>query len=166
MAPSGKFWMAMPMDRAKAPVRVISPCPVSMPANTTPTAIPSGMLWRVTASTSMVSRLKLLWGPSAFSLPRCRWGTSWSISSRKAMPSRKPTAAGRKASRPRWADWSMAGMSRDHTAAATITPEAKPKRAFCTRGWIWRFRKKTHPAPSVVPNRGRSSPKSSPPSKS
>ena len=69
MAPSGKFWMAIPMASANAPAAVMLPSPVSIPANTTPTAIPSGMLWRVTASTSMVVLLRELLIPS---------GSSWS----------------------------------------------------------------------------------------
>ena len=32
MAPSGKFWMAMPRDRARAPARVTSPSPASQAA--------------------------------------------------------------------------------------------------------------------------------------
>ena len=54
IAPSGKFWMAMPTDRAKAPARVIVVFSVSTPAKVTPTAMPSGILCRVTARTSMV----------------------------------------------------------------------------------------------------------------
>ena len=41
MAPSGKFWMAMPMDRLIAPIKVIISLLVSIPAKTTPTAMPS-----------------------------------------------------------------------------------------------------------------------------
>ena len=44
------------------------------PAYITPTAMPSGMLCRVTASTIIVVRPSLLFGPSASSLPTCRWG--------------------------------------------------------------------------------------------
>ena len=64
MAPSGKFWMAMPRDSARAPAAVIWALPERYPAYTTPTAMPSGILWRVTASTIMVVRCSWLLGPS------------------------------------------------------------------------------------------------------
>ena len=69
MAPSGKFWIAIPMVRAKAPAAVMGALPVRRPANTTPTAMPSGRLCSVTANTSMVVFFKLLFGPSGVSLP-------------------------------------------------------------------------------------------------
>ena len=64
MAPSGKFWTAMPRESASTPIAVISVSPARYPAQTTPTAIPSGMLWSVTASTIMVVRCSWLFGPS------------------------------------------------------------------------------------------------------
>ena len=54
---------------------------------------------------------------------------------------------------------SIAGISSDHTDAATITPEAKPNNVFCTRGDRSSFMKKTNAAPSIVPSRGISSPR-------
>ena len=48
----------------------------------------------------------------------------------------------------------MAGMISDHTDAATITPEAKPSRTFCTKGGISRFMNKTKDAPRAVPRNG------------
>ena len=68
MAPSGKFWMAMPSDKASAPAAVIWALPDRYPAYTTPTARPSGMLCSVTASTIMVVRSSWLFGPSAWVL--------------------------------------------------------------------------------------------------
>ena len=56
MSPSGKFWMAIPAERTMAPASVTVAFPDIHPANTTPTAIPSGMLCRVTASASNVVR--------------------------------------------------------------------------------------------------------------
>jgi hypothetical protein len=51
----------------------------------------------------------------------------------------------------------IAGMISDHTEAATITPAAKPRSAFCTRAETsWRA-KSTDEAPSIVPNIGKSS---------
>ena len=74
MAPSGKFCMAMPRDSASALAAVICALPARKPAYITPTAMPSGILCRVTASTIIVVRPSLLFGPSASSLPTCRWG--------------------------------------------------------------------------------------------
>ena len=71
-APSGKFCMAMPSESASAPMAVIPASPESHPAYTTPTAMPSGRLCSVTASTSMVDLPKLLFGPSALLLFMCR----------------------------------------------------------------------------------------------
>ncbi len=51
------------------------------------------------------------------------------------MPNQNPTTAGRNASLPISADCSMAGTSRLHTEAATITPAAKPVR----ERWTARF---------------------------
>ena len=74
------------------------------------------------------------------------------------MPNRNPTAAGTTLHFPLSASISIAGMSNDQTAAATITPEAKPKSVFCTRGDMSSFMKKTNAEPSIVPNSGISSP--------
>ena len=43
--------------------------------------------------------------------------------------------------------------------AATMTPEANPSSDFCTRGDISSFIRKTKAAPSMVPSRGMSSPR-------
>jgi len=45
-------------------------------------------------------------------------------------------------------------MSRDHTEAATITPEANPSSAFCSSAGISFFMKKTKADPSAVPAKG------------
>ena len=63
IAPSGTFWMAMPSDSARAPAMLKSA--VKAPAMATPTAIPSGKLWMVTANASLVVRDSRLLGPSA-----------------------------------------------------------------------------------------------------
>jgi hypothetical protein len=47
------------------------------------------------------------------------------------MPSRKPIAAGITLHLPLSASISIAGISSDHTDAATITPDAKPSNVFC-----------------------------------
>ena len=49
---------------------------------------------------------------------------------------------------------SMAGIRRDHTEAATITPEANPSRTFCTSAGMSFFMKNTKADPSVVPRKG------------
>lgn len=67
-------------------------------------------------------------------------------------------AAGHTAQLPLSARISMAGMSSDHTEAATITPEAKPNNDFCNFGDISFFMKKTKAAPSIVPNKGINKP--------
>ena len=61
--------MAMPRDSASALAAVICVFPARKPAYITPTAIPSGILCKVTASTIIAVRLRLLRGPSACSLP-------------------------------------------------------------------------------------------------
>ena len=48
------------------------------------------------------------------------------MSSRKAKPANRPSTQGTTLP----PDMSMEGMSSDHTDAATITPEAKPKSSF------------------------------------
>ena len=65
-----------------------------------------------------------------------------SSANRKPMPNRNPTAAGITLHLPLSASISIAGMSNDHTDAATITPEAKPNSDSCTRADISSFIKK------------------------
>ena len=74
IAPSGKFWIAIPIDNAIAAATVIFAFPARYPAYTTPTAIPSGILCSVTASTIMVVLCNLLFGPSALTLYLCKCG--------------------------------------------------------------------------------------------
>ena len=49
-------------------------------------------------------------------------------------------------------------MSSDHTEAATITPEAKPRSDFCNRCDISSFIIKTNADPAIVPTSGSSKP--------
>ena len=116
--------------------------------------MPSGILCSVTASTIMVVRASLLLGPSACSLPTCRWGIRWSSASRNSTPSQKPANAGKNASFPNAADCSMAGMRRLQIDAATITPAAKPASERWTRSPSDFFIKNTQAAPAVVPRNG------------
>ena len=72
----------------------------------------------------------------------------------------KPTAAGTTAEMPS-PPISMAGMSSDHTEAATMTPEAKPSNDLRSGSDISSFMKNTKAEPSIVPSSGMRSPASS-----
>ena len=148
----------MPSESAAAPAGVTGVFSASRPAYTAPTAIPSGMLCSVTASVSIALRPSAQRGPSGQSLFRCRCGIRWSSSSKKPTPSQNPPAAGKNAHAPRAAAWSMAGISRLHTLAATITPAAKPVSARCTPSRRLRRSTNTQAAPSAVPAKGIISP--------
>ena len=74
------------------------------------------------------------------------------------MPNRNPTAAGITLHLPLLTSISIAGISSDHTDAATITPDAKPNSDFCNRADISSFIKNTKAEPSIVPSNGISSP--------
>ena len=128
--------------------------PESMPANTTPTAMPSGMLCSVTARTSIVVFFREVFGPSASCVPRCRCGITRSITSKNAMPKSMPVAAGTNANRPIPAAISIDGIKSDQTDAATMTPDAKPSSPFCSSSLSLSFKKNTHAEPSVVPTSG------------
>jgi hypothetical protein len=65
-----------------------------------------------------------------------------------------PTAAGIQLSLPISADRSSAGIISDHTAAATITPAAKPIKALCRRAEVLSLVKSTVAAPNTVPTKG------------
>ena len=125
---------------------------------TTPTAIPSGRLWIVTARASIAVFDRCERIPSGLSVPICRCGVSSSISKRKPIPNRKPTAAGITLHLPLSVSISIAGISSDHTDAATITPDAKPSNVFCNRTDISSRIKNTKAEPSIVPSSGISSP--------
>ena len=153
IAPSGKFWMAIPIARTRAAAWLTPASPASQPAYTTPTAIPSGILWRVTARISLVVRFRPMLGPSTcWSI--CICGVISSSSSRKPIPIRKPTEAGRNESLPIDSLLSSAGSSRLQNEAATMTPAAKPVRIFCRFPEICFFRKNTIAAPRLVPRKG------------
>lgn len=80
------------------------------------------------------------------------------MSSKKPIPKRKPTAAGTTDHAPLSAFISIAGISNDHTEAATITPDAKPNSDFCRRADISFFIMNTNAEPIIVPNSGNSRP--------
>ena len=149
-APSGKFCSPMPMASATAPGRAAAPPSRAATAKARPTAMPSGMLCSVTASTTMVVRFRWAGGPSGSSLPMCRWGSRRSSSIRNTPPSTKPPPAASSALWPCSSAISMAGMSSDHTDAAIITPAAKPRKARCSPAPMSFLNKNTVPAPSTV----------------
>lgn len=80
------------------------------------------------------------------------------MSSKKAIPTKKPTKAGTMRRRPWSAHISIDGMMSDHIDAATITPEAKPSNAFCRRAGISLRIKNTNPEPKTVPKSGINKP--------
>ena len=154
MAPSGRFCRAMPRLSARAEAKEMVSLPLSHPATTTPTAIPSGRLCRATAKTIMVDLPRLHCVPSGQSLPTCRWGISLSKPSRNRKPAHTPMKLGKNASFPMCSDCSIAGMIKLHTEAATITPAAKPMSSRCRFRFILSFKKNTQAAPSTVPKNG------------
>lgn len=146
--------MAMPTAKAVAAASDIPALPASAPATTAPTAIPSGMLCSVTASISIWRLPSDDFMPSGVSELTCWWGTRLSNASRKSMPRMMPTAAGIQLMRPISSARSIAGMTNDHTEAATMTPAAKPSNALCRRCDTLCRAKSTVEAPMTVPTSG------------
>ena len=154
IAPSGKFCMAIPIESANAPVIETPTSPMAAPAYTTPTAIPSGMLWSVTANIIIVVFCNFALTPSGLSLSKCRCGIKVSRTSRNTIPRTNPISAGTHAIFPCASAMSMDGMSSDHMDAAIMTPAANPSSAFSTIGDIFSFIRNTIAAPRVVPANG------------
>lgn len=67
-----------------------------------------------------------------------------------AAPSTNPPPTGRMGLCPASRAMSIAGMSRDHTAAAVMTPAAKPRKTFCVLEDMSFRKKKTMAAPITV----------------
>ena len=150
-APSGKFCSPMPKHSAIAPASVtLDEPPPAASAQARPTAMPSGMLCSVTASTSSVVRLKLVCTPSASLEPGCRWGIKASSTIRNNAPSAKPPAAGSHPGTPCSPAISMEGISRLHTLAAIITPAANPRNTRWNEGLISFLNRNTTAAPAAV----------------
>ena len=144
----------MPSDKVIAPAIDMPVFSARAPASTTPTAIPSGMLCSVTASTNMVERPKPVLTPSGTDESIWMCGTTLSNSSNEKIPARKPTVAGTHPTPPLSTVMSIDGSRSDHTEAAIITPEANPNSSFCNHGAISRRSKNTIAAPSEVPKKG------------
>ena len=101
-AQAGAVLVAPPMPAAaaqsaqEAPASAPVPEPVAAASNVRPTAIPSGMLWSVTASTSMVVLRMRARRPSGLSLPICICGRSLSQRSKYNTPRRNPPPTGKR----------------------------------------------------------------------
>ena len=83
MAPSGMFWIAIPSETAIAALMESPAVPCDAPARTTPTAMPSGRLWIVTARANIAVRESLERGPSGVFAPTCKCGVSSSIAKKE-----------------------------------------------------------------------------------
>ena len=70
------------------------------------------------------------------------------------MPNTNPVAAGNQVWLWLSALISRLGMSKDHIDAATITPDAKPKRSFRNQSLMAPRSRNTMAAPKVVPMNG------------
>ena len=148
-APSGIFCKPMPSARASAPLTASgSPCRASAAAS--PTTMPSGRLWRVTASTTRPIR------PCSFD-PVCISRPAASSSrSRPTAPSINPAAGASQTGSVPASARSMAGSSRLHTLAASMMPAAMPQSIRRVRGSSARRTRKTPAAPSAVQSAGSS----------
>ena len=73
-APSGKFWIPIPIAKAMAPPMVAEGRWAATAPKATPTAKPSGILWSVMANTKRVLRCQEVLMPSLLSIlsPGCR----------------------------------------------------------------------------------------------
>ena len=139
-APSGIFCKPMPSARASAPLT----------AAASPTTMPSGRLWRVTASTTRPIR------PCSFD-PVCISRPAASSSrSRPTAPSTNPAAGASQTGSIPASALSMAGSSRLHTLAASMMPAAMPQSIRRVRGSSARRTRKTPAAPSAVQSAGSS----------
>ena len=158
MAPSGMFWIAIPMESASAPENVRVVLPFITPAKTTPTAIPSGMLCSATARIIFIERGNRDFGPSDLVPSTCWCGMIVSSNSKKQIPAIKPPRTGHALPKPSPA-CSNAGCSSDQKLAATITPEAKPSIVLFVRSEILLRNMSTVAAPIIVPKSGMLNPK-------
>ena len=157
IAPSGMFWIAIPIDNANAPAMVRSVLPLSTPPKTTPTAIPSGMLCSATARIIFIERGRRERGPSGALSSMCWCGMIVSRNSRKQTPAANPVSTGHVLPMPS-PTCSNAGCNSDQKLAATITPDANPSIALFVFSVIPLRIISTIAAPSAVPKKGIVSP--------
>lgn len=140
--------MQFRIAKANAPAIVIPAFPRIAPANVTPTAIPSGILWSVTAKTSIVVFFSFAFTPSGLLLSKCKWGITLSKTSKNTIPNKNPIVAGIHAIFPCSVAISIDGINKDHTDAAIITPAANPSSNFSIFLFILFFIKNTIPEPN------------------
>lgn len=126
IAPSGKFWMGDARESTKAPPRVTMESPESTRQRQRRRPCPRECCGLSQPAPAWWFWIRCCRGPSASSLPTCRWGIRRSSASKNKMPHQKPAAAGKNAHVPKEAERSIAGMSRLQMEAATITPAANP----------------------------------------
>ena len=146
------------MVNAKAPANVIPEFCAIAPASTTPAAIPSGILWSVTANTIIVEFFNFAFIPSGLSVFKCKCGIIWSNASKNTIPKLNPIAVGSHLISPCSSAISIDGIISDHIDAAIITPAAKPSRSLSTFLFTSFFIKNTIAEPKVVPKKGIKSP--------
>jgi hypothetical protein len=139
-APSGTFCSPMPKASAAAPENALAP-PEAASAAARPMTMPSGRLCSVMASTTR---------PLCPRPPESSPPATCSSQSRPNAPMHSPAAGGSHAGTGPPAARPIAGSSRLHTLAASITPAAKPSIMRWARGPGGRRRKKTDAAPSAV----------------
>ena len=148
-APSGIFCSPMPRANASAPLSA-SGSPRRASAAARPTVIPSGRLWRVTAST-IRRHFSALPVPEVRSRP-----DTCSSRSRPTAPSTSPHEGGIHAGSGPAAARSMAGSSRLQTLAASMMPAARPFSIRWVFGSCGLRSRNTPAAPSAVHAAGSS----------
>ena len=80
------------------------------------------------------------------------------MSRRKPIPTKMPIVAGMTDHFPISSHISIEGIIKDHTEAATITPDAKPNKDFRSKADISFFMTKTNADPMIVPKNGTNKP--------
>lgn len=150
--------MQFRIAKVSAPAIVIPVFPIKTPAKVTPTAIPSGILWSVTASTIIVVFFNFDFIPSGLLLSKCKCGIKLSKINKNTIPSKKPIAAGIQATFPCSSTIFIDGIIKDHIEAAIITPDANPKSSFSIFLFILFLIKNTIAAPRIVPTNGINNP--------
>ena len=148
LAPSGKFCSPIPSARMPAPTRVEPGTPMAAPPKATPTAMPSGMLCRVTALTSRMLRLRDALLPAA-AVTKLDLSSSLSATIMNRPPVTNPRAGRTHWDFPSSPHSSMAGARSDQKLAAIITPAPKPSMILSTFLFTSR-KKKTTAAPRAV----------------
>lgn len=146
--------MAMPRDSASAPMAVICALPVKYPAYTTPTAMPSGILCSVTASTNIVVREKPLLGPSGVSRALVQVGDKHIQQKQEPDAEPEPDNGGQERQLPQHGGLLHGRGEQAPDGCRHHDPAANPVSARCTPGCRDFFIKNTQADPIVVPAKG------------